>query len=280
MNFPKALLTVLVLTSLTLTACTSKTPEKKGAVMGDTVLVNYVGRFENGTVFDTNVESVARAAGIKKKSFTPLKVTIGQGKVIPGFENALIGMRVGDKKEIVLNPSQAYGEVDKAKIVKVDVTDSVNRTLKLNRNLTLSLEKFKKLGNHSEGDLVKVGEISYNVLSVNESAATIRINVEEGDRIRLPGTLWNSTVVEVENDYYVVRQDPVNGSIIKTPFGPALLTVQEQTLTRKLLLEEGGYLKTRSGVGRVVKVNESKAVIDFNHPLAGKNLVFEIERVG
>ena len=68
------------------------------AKKGDTVLVHYTGKLANGTVFDTSTER------------HPLKFTIGNGKVIAGFEQAIIGMSPGDSKTTRIPPEQAYGE--------------------------------------------------------------------------------------------------------------------------------------------------------------------------
>ncbi len=65
---------------------------------GDTVLVDYVGTFENGEVFDSS------------QGKQPLTVNIGQGQVIIGFEEALFGMKVGEEKTVKLSPEKAYGE--------------------------------------------------------------------------------------------------------------------------------------------------------------------------
>lgn len=67
------------------------------AKQGDTVTVQYVGKLPDGTVFDTSYER------------GPLQFTIGQGQIIPGFEQAVIGMEVGENKNITLEPDQAYG---------------------------------------------------------------------------------------------------------------------------------------------------------------------------
>lgn len=67
---------------------------------GDTVSVNYVGRLEDGTIFDSSLV----------EGREPLKVTLGSGQLIKGFENGLLEMSVGDKKTIRLEPSEAYGE--------------------------------------------------------------------------------------------------------------------------------------------------------------------------
>ena len=82
------------------------------AKTNDRVRVHYTGSLEDGTVFDSSVKR------------EPLEFTIGQGAVIPGFENGIIGMKVGDTKRIVIPPDQAYGEhrddlvgvVDRARI--------------------------------------------------------------------------------------------------------------------------------------------------------------------
>jgi len=67
------------------------------AEAGDTVSVIYTGMFENGTVFDTNVNT------------TPLTFTVGAGQMIPGFDAAVRGMMVNEKKTVNIPFSQAYG---------------------------------------------------------------------------------------------------------------------------------------------------------------------------
>ena len=54
----------------------------------DTVLVNYTGRLEDGSIFDTSIQ----------EGREPLKATLGQGQLIKGFEQGLIDMVVGEKK--------------------------------------------------------------------------------------------------------------------------------------------------------------------------------------
>jgi len=65
---------------------------------GDKVKVHYTGRLDDGTVFDTS----------EKKE--PLEFEIGLGRVIPGFEDAIMGMAIGDKKTVKILSDQAYGE--------------------------------------------------------------------------------------------------------------------------------------------------------------------------
>ncbi len=65
---------------------------------GDTVKVHYTGKFDTGEVFDSS------------EGVEPLAFTVGAGQVIPGFDQALAGMQIGDTRQVVIPPDQAYGE--------------------------------------------------------------------------------------------------------------------------------------------------------------------------
>ena len=72
------------------------------AKIGDKVSVNYTGKLQNGVVFDSNVDP-------KFKHVEPLPFTIGAGKVIPGWEKGIVGMKVGERKTLTIPPEDAYG---------------------------------------------------------------------------------------------------------------------------------------------------------------------------
>jgi FKBP-type peptidyl-prolyl cis-trans isomerase 2 len=80
---------------------------------GDTVSVHYLGRFPGGKVFDTSMKAEAVKAGLfsQARDYKPLQVVLGAHKVISGFEEALIGMKVNETKEVTLPPEKAYGKV-------------------------------------------------------------------------------------------------------------------------------------------------------------------------
>ena len=121
----------------------------------------YTGKLKSGEVFDSS------------EGKDPLSFIIGNGQIIPGFENAIMGKNVGDKVTIEIEPKEAYGE-------------------------------------YREDLLIKV----------------------ENDQ--LPGPVEVGQVLQADNG-----GQPVN------------VTVKE--------------------------VNEDHVIIDGNHPLCGKNLIFEIE---
>lgn len=66
---------------------------------GNTVKVNYTGRLEDGSVFDSSLN----------EGREPLTATLGLGQLIKGFESGLLGMSEGEKKTVEINYEEAYG---------------------------------------------------------------------------------------------------------------------------------------------------------------------------
>ncbi len=64
---------------------------------GDTVHLLYTGRLEDGTVFDTTGDD------------NPIEFVAGEGQLIEGVENAVLGMSTGDKKTVTIAPDEGYG---------------------------------------------------------------------------------------------------------------------------------------------------------------------------
>lgn len=71
------------------------------ATKGDIVGVYYTGTLDNGTVFDSNINSTE-----------PLVFTLGNSTIIPGFEDAVSGMALNSEKTVTLPPEKAYGTYD------------------------------------------------------------------------------------------------------------------------------------------------------------------------
>ena len=78
---------------------------------GDTVSVHYVGKFPGGKLFDTSMRAEAIKAGLFNlaRDYKPLQVVLGKHQVISGFEEALIGMKINETKDVTLPPEKAYG---------------------------------------------------------------------------------------------------------------------------------------------------------------------------
>ncbi len=74
----------------------------------DTVRVHYTGKLSDGQVFDSSLER------------EPLEFTLGEGMLIPGFEKAVIDMKVEEKKTVSIPKEEAYGEKIDDLFQKVD----------------------------------------------------------------------------------------------------------------------------------------------------------------
>src|SRR3989344_9437983 len=77
--------------------------ETQIATAGDLVSVNYTGKLADGAVFDSNLDP---AFG----HVTPFEFVLGAKQVIPGWEKGIVGMKVGEKKQLVISPEEGYGE--------------------------------------------------------------------------------------------------------------------------------------------------------------------------
>lgn len=77
--------------------------EEKISKAGDVLVMNYTGRLENGTVFDSNVLP-------EFNHVQPFEFMLGAGQVIQGWDEGLVGMKIGDKKTLVIPPEKGYGD--------------------------------------------------------------------------------------------------------------------------------------------------------------------------
>jgi peptidylprolyl isomerase len=97
---------------------------------GDQVKVHYTGKLTNGEQFDS---SVGRE---------PLAFTVGAGMMIAGFDAAMPGMKVGDKKTVTIAPKDGYGETDETAIIDFPRENvPADMQLQIGQQLTLSNEQ-------------------------------------------------------------------------------------------------------------------------------------------
>ena len=116
---------------------------------GDTVNVHYTGKFDDGEVFDTSKER------------DPLNFTIGEGRVIPGFEKAVIGMSAGESKTIRIPNEEAYGPA------REDLKFNVEKS-KFPENMEPQVGQFLEV-HRDDGQImaVMVAEISDQVVTLD-----------------------------------------------------------------------------------------------------------------
>jgi peptidylprolyl isomerase len=93
---------------------------------GDTVMVHYTGRFDDGEVFDSS------------RGRKPLQFKVGTGEIIKGLEKAVLGMQPGEKKNVTVNPEEAYGNYNKKLLMEMP-TERIPEDISPEKGMPLQL---------------------------------------------------------------------------------------------------------------------------------------------
>jgi peptidylprolyl isomerase len=130
------------------------------AKTGDAVSVYYTGTLDNGTIFDTNMNT------------TPLVLTLGKGMVIPGFEEAITGMAVNETRTVTIPPDKAYGFYNSS-LVHV-----LNRSA-LPANMTPVAGQYYTIRRTTDGavSLIKIINVTPTTVTWDENNALVGENL-------------------------------------------------------------------------------------------------------
>lgn len=94
---------------------------------GDTISVDYTGKKDDGSVFDTS------------QGKAPLKFTVGAGMLIKGFDEAVVGMKIGESKTVVIPPEEGYGPRNDEAVVEIK-RELIPDEIPLEKGLQLQLQ--------------------------------------------------------------------------------------------------------------------------------------------
>jgi|GEM_PF-2509805 len=168
----------------------------------------------------------------------------GLGQAISGFDEAVVGMQEGEIKRIELTPDQAYGEYDPDMIMDVPLIQEFNITV----NTTLEL---------------------FN-LTFGEPPVINKT-------YRLEGMQWDIRVVGLKNSNVTLRQEAEDGQLIHMSYGESVISITGDKMTITLTPIIGSFVSTIVSDGKIISENGTHMMLDFNHELAGKNLIFTIK---
>lgn len=121
------------------------------AKTGDTVRVHYTGSLTDGTVFDSSRER------------EPLSFQVGAGQVIPGFNDTVEGMEVGDKVDVTVESKDAYGDYREDFVINVNPTDIPDE---IDPEVGMDLQLHQEDG----------GAIPVKITAVSDDAVTLDAN--------------------------------------------------------------------------------------------------------
>lgn len=181
-----------------------------GAATGDTVNVSYVGKFTNGTEFDSG----------------DTQFEIGSGQMITGFENAVIGMKDGEEKTVTLQPKDAYGEYDSKNIIAVPLVQESNKTIET----SMTAAQFNQVFGEDPvvGETYQAQQMEWPVKLLSFTNTTVKLlqMPEDGQIIQLS---YGTTKVTVTDDKIIMKLTPVVGSSIETYYGEAKIISANET---------------------------------------------------
>jgi len=119
---------------------------------GDKVTVHYTGKFEDGKVFDTSLDG------------QPLSFELGNGHVIQGFNDAVVGMEPGESKTVTISHDKAYGDYKKELVIKIEKS-------KLPPDADPQIGQ-KLSANHSGNDT----KINFTIVEIEDDVLTLDAN--------------------------------------------------------------------------------------------------------
>lgn len=283
----KKILIILAAMILLISGCidqkagSQKTESQKTVKIGDNVSVNYIGTLD-GSVVVTSIESVAKENNLssKNRKYGPITFTVGSGKVIKGFDEGVVGMRVGESRTLTITPERGFGLRNPGLIKTIPIIQNISTTTTFPRLVNVPINQFTSTvgNNHTTGDIVKIPDsnisatiknmtnssvlLSYNlvvgtqvsqkpwketVIKIDENNITTKIETKKNDTVQLPDTAWDSTVINIDAGNITLRHNSIQDTTMLTTVGNAR-----------------------------VHFNNTYITIDFNNELAGETFVYNI----
>lgn len=99
---------------------------------GDTITVDYIGSTQDGTIFDTSIQSIAKKAWSwvfqEWRPYEPMTFTVGKDPMVKWFTDGVVGMYVWQTKKVTIKPEDWYWLRDPNKIAVVSIADVPNWT--------------------------------------------------------------------------------------------------------------------------------------------------------
>ncbi len=275
--------------------------EEKGKAMmkvkvGDTVKVNYIGRFaegnffDNGAVFDTSIESVANDDINYSKAYSfesrdpyfPLEFKVGEGEVVQGFDEGVLNMTVGETKNITVLPDDGYGMPDE------DLRITINKTQSVPLYETISSQRFHEL---------YPGQVLNETVSFKHYFWGWNVTIEwiDGNNVTILNNVipdinstinvfgWETKICHAGEGRILLQHFPEeNITLNMTKTGFLAKDIDNQSINNALnnIIDQTTIFHNSSvsDIGIVSSINEDKDTftVDYNPEVVGKTLIFEV----
>lgn len=254
---------------------------QKTVKTGDNISIDYTGSLEDGKVFDTSLEKVAKENQLfdPQRKYIPLQFTVGKMGVIKGMDDGVIGMKVGELKTLKIAPENAYG-ISKPELIQaypiIQVVPAV-----FPRVIEVPINQFEATfgPEHKKGGVVTIPNSKINLTIVNiTSNVSLSYNFKVGEQIP-SNAPWNETIVKIDDKNVTVAYSVKKDEIIQfenVPWTTTVMNVNNQNMTLRHNAVADTEIQTMFGTPVKVHFNETSIIMDQNHELAGKTLIFNI----
>ncbi|MBN1625269.1 MAG: thioredoxin family protein [Deltaproteobacteria bacterium] len=217
---------------------------------GDLLAVNYSLSLETGELLRTNIPGFSedtaktKAAEYQESPLkTPLTVLAGKREQFPGIHDTVLGMKTGETRQAVVLPEDAYGPRTDDKVKIFSSTRKVPRMTRLTQEEFI--EQFR---------------------STPEKGGTVRI---------IP--YFDHKIVDITGGQVILEADVKGRFISKDEFGDTSIVLKDDSVIITLEPKLGADFNVDTETGKIVSIDEKTFTVDCNHPLAGKNLVLDID---
>lgn len=272
----KKFLIILIAVILLFSGCVGQ----KTVKTGDNISVDYTGSLPGGKIFDTSIESVAKENNLyaPDREYKLLKLTVGKGEVIPGFDEGVVGMKVGETKTLTIPPEKAYGQSNPMMIQIIPITEDVPAirvmpmaTRVIPKVFEVPRDQFEKtLGkDHKIGEVVKIPETNINLTILNiTSIVSLSYNLKAGDHIWSSRAPWNESVVKIDEKNITLKANLSENDTVQmqdAPWNETVVKIDEKNITLKANLSMNDIIQLQGAPWNTTVVEVKNMNITLRH---------------
>lgn len=242
---------------------------------GDTVTIDYI-LYLNGSVYNTNIEKIAKDNNISENNTKPISFKVGEGRVVKGLEEGVIGMKLGESKNLTVPPEKAF-QVDPTLIKTIPRIEKIQITRILAKNFEIGADIFEfQFGSHKVGDTVQFPDTNINatIKNITSSNVYLYFNPKVGDVIS--AAPFKERVVSIDENNITLKSDAKKGEIIKwSAWNTTVVDIGPENMTLSHNYIPDTKIRTADGVLKV-HFNDTDITMDLNNELAGKTLIYNV----
>ena len=236
-------------------------PEEPGVQDRELVAINYVLALPNGTVVDTNNETLAKKWGITNYVKGPFRFIVGQSGKVKGFDEAIIGMQLDTERKKIIPPSENVLKYTQ------NLTRQVSRNQNFPRYVPIRLKRFKEQFGREPviNDVIVHPSMPWPIKVINMTERNVGVEAlaEEGKMYTIPGSEWKSLLLVKRSRDLFFRHNPEEGQIITTEYGKARVSLEVGRLNLTYLVEKDDIITYRAGIKGLTELIQEFQIIEI-----------------